>query len=69
MKKELFIPYKEMIIRCIESCVLPDQLWVCHDMIQRFMEQFIFCIDASERYNASEELVNRWLQKQAEING
>jgi hypothetical protein len=67
MKKELFTPYKEMIHRCIESCVVNEQLMVCHDMMARFNEQFMHCIESRERTSALDDLSASYLQKQAEI--
>lgn len=68
MKKELFIPYKEMIVRCIDSCVNPDQLAICQDMMSRLHEQFMHCIGHKERNEVTDELCSRWLQKQAELS-
>jgi len=67
MKKELFNPYKEMILRCIDSCINNEQLIVCHDMMDRFNEQFMHSADAKERASALDELSSHYLQKQAEI--
>lgn len=68
MKRELFTPYKEMILRCIESCVNNDQLIICHDMIDRFNEQFMHSVDYRERTDAIDELSALYLQKQAELS-
>ena len=68
MKKELFQPYKEMILRCIESCISTDQLFICHDMMDRFNEQFMHSTESRERAIALDELSSAYLQKQAEIN-
>lgn len=68
MKKELFQPYKEMILRCIDSCINTDQLFICHDMMDRFNEQFAHSIELRDRVAALDELSNMYLQKQAEIN-
>lgn len=67
MKKELLTPYKNMIMRCIESCVNPDQLAVCHDMMDRISEQFMHCADAKDLSAALDELSASYLQKQAEL--
>jgi hypothetical protein len=67
MKKELFQPYKEMLIRCIDSCVNPDHLTICHDMMDRFNEQFMHSVEAKERAAALDELSSAYLQKQFEI--
>ena len=67
MKKEHFNPYKDMIIRCIDSCVNPDQLVVCHDMMDRFNEQFTYSVTPKERADALDELSGSYLQKQAEL--
>jgi hypothetical protein len=68
MRKELFLPYKEMILRCIESCESADQLTVCGDMMDRFNEQFMYCADPKERALALDELSAAFLQKQHEVN-
>lgn len=67
MKKELFHPYKEMIHRCIESCVNYEQLQVCFDMMDRFKEQFTYSAEAQLMHQAMDELSTAYLQKQAEI--
>jgi hypothetical protein len=67
MKKELLLPYKSMILRCIESCVNPEQLLVCHDMMDRFSEQFMHCADTRDILSARDELSAAYLQKQAEL--
>lgn len=67
MKKELFEPYRDMIFRCIESCVNPDQLLVCHDMMDRFSEQFLHRTDMKDLSSALDELSTAYLQKQAEL--
>jgi hypothetical protein len=68
MIEKYFIPYKEMIARCIESCISQEQLFVCQDMIDRFNEQFQYCIDTRRRAEALDELSNRYRQKHAELN-
>ena len=67
MKKELFLPYKQMILRCIESCISYEQVIVSYDMMQRFNEQFFFSVGDRERITALDELSGAYLQKQAEI--
>jgi hypothetical protein len=66
MKKELFNPYKEMIIRCIDSCINYEQMQVCFDMMDRFKEQFTYH-DARELQQAMDELSTNYLQKTAEL--
>lgn len=67
MKKELFIPYRDMIARCIDSCKHSEQLFVCHDMMDRFREQFLYLIDNRELADAIDHLSSLYLQKQAEL--
>lgn len=65
MKKELFQPYKTMILKCMDSCVNNEQLQVCHDMMQRFSEQFKQSVPPGELNEAMDELSAAYLQEQA----
>jgi len=40
MKPENFEPYEKLIADNIESCIHPEQLNCCWDMIERFTEVF-----------------------------
>lgn len=66
MNPHLFNPYREMIVRCISSCINYEQLQVCFDMMDRFKEQFAYH-DARELHQAMDELSANYLQKQAEL--
>lgn len=67
MKKELFEPYKQMILKCIASCTNNEQLLVCHDMMDRFSEQFKYSIPTSELHAAMDELSAAYLQEQSAL--
>jgi len=68
MKKEHFDIYKEMIMRCINSCVQPVQLIVCYDMMERFKLQFTSIVAAAELHAASEELLSNYAQMHHVLN-
>ena len=63
MKKDLFIPYKETIHRCISSSVTPEQLQVCFDLIERFEERFRGVVTIEELNNATTELYDAYTGK------
>ncbi len=69
MLAEHFTPYKEVIIRSINSCLHPVQLFCCHDMIDRFKEVFKFHqVDEALRADAYGEIENTYLQKSHELH-
>lgn len=68
MKKELFETYKEVIIRCINSCITESQLIICYDIIQRFRESFFKIIVWDDLRKAVDEIEQLYLQKQNELN-
>lgn len=66
---EHFKPYKELILRSINSCIRNDQLFCCHDMIDRFKEAFKFHpLPVQERDQAEQELQDAYLSKQTELH-
>lgn len=67
MKRELFEVYKERLLKWIESSITPEHLVVCHDVMDRFNEQFKYSIDAKLLSDAMDELSAAYLQKQAEL--
>jgi hypothetical protein len=69
MLTEHFTPYKEMILRSINSCLHPVHLICCHDMVDRFKEVFKFhSIKEADRQAAYEEIENTYLQKSHELH-
>lgn len=69
MKKEHFYPYRDVIKRCINSCVSTEQLFCCHDMIDRFKEVFLYHIIEQAEMNAVlDELSALYLQKSHELH-
>lgn len=67
MKDDLFCPYKEMILRCIDSCINTDQLKVCHDMMDRFNELFKYSMPHDQFSCELDQLSDAYLQKQSEL--
>ena len=68
MKKEHFHPYKELLLRSINSCVTPEQLFCCHDMADRFKEVFIYHVPQHEMNAALDEISSAYLQKSHELH-
>ncbi|MGQ0738260.1 MAG: hypothetical protein ACT4OJ_04300 [Bacteroidota bacterium] len=63
MKIELFYPYKETILRCINSSITPEQLQVCYDLIERFEERFRGVVSIEQLNEASVELYGVYQQR------
>lgn len=63
MKRELFIPYKDTILRCIASCITPEQFHVCYDLMERFEERFRGVVTVEELNEASIELHSAYQMK------
>lgn len=63
MKRELFIPYKDTITRCILSSITPEQLQVCWDIIERFGEKFRGVMTIDELNEAIIDLKNTYQLK------
>ncbi|MGQ0738391.1 MAG: hypothetical protein ACT4OJ_04960 [Bacteroidota bacterium] len=69
MTEQHFTPYKEVIIRSINSCTATEQLWCCHDMIDRFKECFFNFTGLRQALEqAAEELTAHYLQKHHELH-
>lgn len=68
MLKKHFIPYKEVIIRSISSCISPEQLHCCHDMMDRFKDSFVLTVETNELNEALDELSAAYLQKQSKLH-
>ncbi len=58
MKKEMFNPYKEFLLRTIASVETKDQVLVCHNMIDNFMNCFRGVIPIFEMNDAQIELMD-----------
>ncbi len=67
MKPELFNPYKEVILRCIHSSTNHMQLYVCFDLITRFIDKFSDTITPNEVNDAAQELYGAYTSKQEQI--
>lgn len=62
-----FIPYKQVIIRSINSCITTEQLQCCFDMVGHFKEVFKFH-DIPNKDEVYDEIANHYLQKQSELH-
>lgn len=56
MIKKHFIPYKELIIKCINSSSTNEHLHVCADLFNRFTEQFKLVVTYDELAEACNEI-------------
>ncbi len=65
--KDLFSPYKQAIINCIGSCTSMPQMHCCWDMLDRFREVFKNIVDVKLIIKASDEIVETYMIRQAEI--
>ncbi len=67
MRRELFIPYKDFLLRVIDSVITKEQLIVVYDMMDRFTECFKLCVPLVDLHNASGELMHRYQLRSDEI--
>ncbi len=65
MKAQNFEPYEEVIANSIESCLTPDQLHCCWDMIERFIEVFTPLVDAEKVSKSANQLMFKYGDKQS----
>jgi hypothetical protein len=63
MKKDMFLPYREFLRRIILSVETPEQLKICYDMIDRFIEVFKLSVGISELNEAQGELYDAYQLK------
>jgi hypothetical protein len=63
MKKDMFLPYREFLRRIILSVETPEQLKICYDMIDRFIEVFKLSVGISELNEAQCELYDAYQLK------
>lgn len=68
MKKEHFEIYRDMILRCIDSCVMPVQLMICWDMMERFKYLFASMVESAKVNMAMEQLLTVYHQKYHELD-
>lgn len=61
MTAEYFTPYRQVISNCISSCISPEQLLCCWDMIQQFQRVFEHVADVKK---ATDELIGEYDNKQ-----
>ncbi len=63
MKREMFKPYLQFLLRIIRSVETRDQLLICHDLIDRFLEVFKLSIPADQMNEAHMELMDAYQLK------
>lgn len=63
MKRELFHPYRDFLLRIIKSVETPEQQQVCYDMIERFLERFRGILSIPEYNQAEMDLMEAYQGK------
>jgi hypothetical protein len=56
MKKESFIPYKELILETIGRCKTTEKLNICRDMVDHFQSRFFLMVTIQELNDAVADL-------------
>jgi hypothetical protein len=68
MTADHFIPYKEVILRCIDNCTNQAHLECCYDLVSRFPEVFNEKVDGDTLAAALQEMEANYLQKSHELH-